>query len=258
MPYVEIDNNKYYYCGNPHKPGIPVVFLHGSGGNHHHWIYQLKNLPPQINPLVPDLPGHGRSAGKPAGSITVYRKWLRLFIKALKLENLLLAGHSMGGAIVLEYALHHPEKLQGIILIGTGARLKVLPAFLESLQEGRVPAGLVDFLYGPGAPQNLLKEARREVGSTPAPLYYSDLSACNSFDISSELPDIKAPAQMICGSEDRLTPLKYSNFLQEKLNQGSVAVIPQAGHMVMLEQPDAVNQVISEFAASVAGHKYSK
>lgn len=251
MPYINIDGKKVYYAGYSQTEGTPIIFCHGSGGGHHHWLYQLKGLKGKVNPLAVDLPGHGRSEGEPADDIATYRDWLHLFAKALNLSPFVAAGHSMGGAIALDYALNYPEDILGLILVGSGGRLRVLPAFLETLQGGVVPAALADFLYCPDAPQELLQKGREEVASTAASIYHADLSACDKFDVTDKLERINQQVMMICGSEDRLTPVKYSHFLAEKLPSGRVEVIDGAGHMVMIEKPEEVNQVIETFIAGL-------
>ena len=247
MPYVELDGKNFYYAGDKRAEGTPVIFCHGSGGGHHHWLYQLKGLKGKINPLAVDLPGHGRSEGEPADDIARYSNWLHLFAKALNLRPFVVAGHSMGGAITLDYALNYPEDILGLILVGSGARLRVLPAFLETLQGGVVPAALADFLYCPDASQELQQKGREEVTSTAASIYHADLSACDKFDVTDKLARISQQVMMICGSEDRLTPVKYSHYLAEKLPSGRVEVIDGAGHMVMIEKPEEVNQAIEVF-----------
>ncbi len=252
MPYLELDGERFYYAGDVNRDGVPVIFCHGSGGGHQHWLYQIKGLREKINPLAFDLPGHGRSEGSPANDIAVYRNWLHGFIKTLGLSSFVLGGHSMGGAIALSYALQYPGEVSGLILVGSGGRLRVLPAFLETLQAGSVPATLTDHLYGPEAPEELIKTGREEVESTAASIYYADLSACDKFDVMEDLPQISQPVLMICGGEDRMTPVKYSRYLEGKLPRGQVTVIEGAGHMVMLEKPDEVNQAINTFVRQLA------
>lgn len=251
LPYQKIDRHNIFYTGNVKREGVPVLFCHGSGGAHHHWVYQLKGLNDKINPLAVDLPGHGRSEGLPANSIRDYREWLHIFCRSIDLGSCVLGGHSMGGAITLDYVLNYPDQLLGMILIGTGGRLRVLPDFLETLRKGTVPKSLVDYLYEPGVPLELLEKAAQEIESTNASVYYADLSACDHFDVMNELNRVTHPSLIICGSNDRLTPLKYSMFLKEKLVNSSLIEIPDAGHMVMLEKPDAVNQAINSFVAQL-------
>jgi pimeloyl-ACP methyl ester carboxylesterase len=253
MPYLNVDNTKVYYAGDNSLPGLPIVFCHGSGGGHHHWLYQLKGIAGQANPLAVDLPGHGRSEGQPFTSVARYRDWLHQFSLAAGLDAFIPAGHSLGGAIAIDYALHYPEQVTGLILIGTGSRLRVLPAFLEALRAGDVPADFSDFLYGPAASELLLAKGREEVASCAAEIFYADLSACDLFDVSIELPRINKPALIICGSEDRLTPVKYSRYLEDQLPWSRIEIIEGAGHMVMMEKPDAVNKAIKHFVTELTG-----
>ncbi len=251
MPYLELDQNRYYYAGDLKKEGIPITFCHGSGGGHHHWLYQVSGLKKPANPLAVDLPGHGRSAGEPSNTVAAYRDWLHAYAAAAGIVPFVPAGHSLGGAIALDYALHYPEEIRGLILVGTGGRLKVLPAFLECLEQGAVPGQFCDFLYGPHTAEEMLEKGREEVLNNDPSIYYADLSACNNFDVMDRLHEIQCPCLIICGSDDQLTPPRYSHFMQERLHQSEVVLIEGAGHMVMLEKPDQVNEAITKFIKSL-------
>jgi pimeloyl-ACP methyl ester carboxylesterase len=252
VPYINVDGRKTYYSGDNSREGTPVVFCHGSGGGHHHWLFQIRDLKKPINPLAVDLPGHGHSEGDPLNSVADYRDWLHSFSQAAGIGNFIPAGHSLGGAIAIDYALHYPDHILGLILVGTGSRLRVLPAFLDALREGKVPLDFADFLYGPDAAEELREKGREEVASCAASVYLADLSACDHFDVSSELPRISKPALIICGTEDRLTPVKYSRFLDEKIPWSRIEIIEGAGHMVMLEKPLEVNRAIVRFVEELA------
>ncbi len=251
MPHLEMDNKHYYYAGDLSRTGTPLIFCHGSGGRHHHWLYQLKGLKENANPIAVDLPGHGRSGGEPADDIADYRNWLHQFIKKSGLGPPVIAGHSMGGAIALDYAIQYPDHYLGLVLAGSGGRLRVLPAFLEELEKGTVPEALSEYLYGPAATRDLLEKGRQEVKDTAASTYFADFTACNKFDVMDKLYQVTKPVLMICGSEDRLTPVKYSRYLEDKLINSQVTVIDGAGHMVMLEEPGQVNQAITNFIKQI-------
>ncbi len=247
MPYVEVDGKSCYYAGKADQKGIPVIFCHGSGGGHHHWIYQFKNLPKTIKPIAVDLPGHGRSEGTPADDVCVYRDWLHLFSNTIGVGPFIPAGHSMGGAIALAYALEHPEETRGLILVGSGARLRVKQLFLEELDNNKIPEDLIEYLYASSAPEELINRGRQEMENTDPMIYLSDLKACDSFDVSENLDRIDKPALIICGNEDSLTPVKYSLFLENELPRSRLEIIQNAGHMVMLEKPEAVTRAIIKF-----------
>ncbi|MDA8335460.1 MAG: alpha/beta hydrolase [Peptococcaceae bacterium] len=251
MPYIEISGERYFYLDSG-PAGAPrqVLFLHGSGGTAGHWSNQLALAGPGQRVLAVDLPGHGRSGGHPVDRIAGYREFVRLFAASLSLPSLYLGGHSMGGAVVLDYALNYPGETAGLILIGTGARLRVAPAILDAFGAGRTPAELVDLLYGPGTAPLLRDKALREMETVDPRTWYVDFSACNAFDIMAELPRITAGTLVLVGSEDRLTPPKYARYLEEHMRRATVVTVEGAGHMVMVEEPGAVNGALASFLAA--------
>lgn len=253
MPQIEINGSSFFYAGEiaPDKPVL--LFCHGAGGSHRHWLYQVDGLKEQAAALAVDLPGHGTSGGKPAAGVSAYRDFLRDFSATLGLKKFVLAGHSMGGAATLDYALHYGDDLSGLILIGSGARLRVAPELLETFRAGRVPPELVQFAYGPAASLELLESARQEMAAVPPQTYLADFTACDRFDCMERLAEIKMPVLLICGSADRLTPLKYSRHLLDHLPRAELVEVEGAGHMVMLEAPQRVNRVIASFLEKIGG-----
>lgn len=76
---------------------------------------------------------------------------------------------------------------------------------------------------------------------------WADFQACNNFNVIESVQRINLPTLVICGQEDRMTPVKYSEYLAQQIPQALLALIPDAGHMSMIEQPEAVNKAIMEF-----------
>ncbi|MEK7879821.1 MAG: alpha/beta hydrolase [candidate division NC10 bacterium] len=109
---------------------MKLVFVHGAGSSSLSFYYQLRHF---RNSKALDLPGH--PVAKPCTSIEGYVEWVRGFNAARRYKDVVLCGHSMGGAIGLLYTLRYPEELRGLILIGTGARLRVHPKYLNRCQE---------------------------------------------------------------------------------------------------------------------------
>ncbi len=247
VPRIKINREYYFYAGSTAAPGLPLVFCHGAGGSHRHWLYQIEGLKEETAAVAVDLPGHGASGGTPASEIAAYREFLRDFSAALGIGKFILAGHSMGGAIALDYALHYSDDLKGLILAASGARLRVTPLFLEAFRTGNVPPELVKFTYGPLAPAELLESARQEMAAVPPQTYLADFNACNNFDCTERLSEIEVPSLIICGEADQMTPLKYSRYLAEKLPRAELVEVAEAGHMVMLEAPTGVNEAIASF-----------
>ncbi len=87
---------------------------------------------------------------------------------------------------------------------------------------------------------------------TPASVIHNDFAACDAFDVMGKLEQIHTPALIVCGAEDRLTPPKYSHYLHQHLPDSRLVLAPDAGHMVMLEQPQAVTQAFQRFLDELA------
>jgi len=250
MPRVEVGGRECFYLESGARDApVPVLFLHGSGGSSHHFVPQMALGGAGVRVCAPDLPGHGRSAGVPCDRVDLYREWVREFAGAIGWSGFFLAGHSLGGAIALDYARSYPEDLAGLILIGTGARLRVAPAILDAFGGGRPYPELVDWAYGPGTPAALREKARQEVATVDPAVYFADFSACNAFDAMNDLPGIGIRTLVLVGTADRLTPPKYALYLAEHLPRAVLVTIEEAGHMSMLEKPERVNEAIAGFVA---------
>ena len=131
------------------------------------------------------------------------------------LKEVVLGGHSLGGGIVLDFAVRFPARLKAALLIGTGARLRVLPAALDLLKkmaEREIPPKFEPWAFSEKATSEVLVEGEKEWAKTSSKVRYYDMLACDQFDIMDELEKIKCPSLIVCGREDRLTPTKYSEF----------------------------------------------
>ena len=256
MPTVEVDGRVIHYLTGvngvaPERRSI--VFVHGAGGNGMVWQNQRRGLDRGVNTICLDLPGHGQSHG--AGCITIaeYSGWLIRFMQRLELSGPILAGHSMGGAVVLEAAIEYPEEMDGLILIGTGARLRVSSEILQGIEADfeATASHLVQGCYGSGTSEKVVKWGLEQLLAEQPEVILDDFKACNEFDRLSEIGSIKHPALVMCGSEDSMTPPKYSQHLADNLQRATLRIIDGAGHMVMVENAFKVNASILKFLATL-------
>jgi len=228
---------------------VKLIFIHGSGGCKEVWYYQTRHFP-EADAVA--LPGH--PYGEPCASVDSYVEWLRGYIRDSGYHDLVLAGHSLGGAIALLYALKYPEDLEGLILIGSGARLRVGTMYLEMLEQAKSNRSIFeDFFHKsyesiePELRDVLLRKAWE---SDPAVLL-NDMLCCDRFDIMDRVHEIKLPTLALCGSEDIMTPPKYTKYLASKIEGARYVIIEGGTHMVFAEQPMVVNQAIEDYLNSL-------
>lgn len=245
MPILTTAQGALFYAQR--GAGHPaLVCLHGAGGAHQHWGLQLLGLHTIVRVLALDLPGHGRSPGPGRATIADYSSVLLAALDALELEQVFLAGHSMGGAIALWTALHAPTRVAGLVLAGTSARLPILPAFLAGMQHDP-PATIrliVERVYDQSTPAVVRARGEEAFLHTDPHVFYSDLLACNTFDVRSRLGDITCPTLILCGENDEATPLKCSQWLHAAIPTSELVVVPHAGHMLLFEQPAVINAAL--------------
>jgi len=252
MSFATVANQKIFYV-QAGKAGTPMIFVHGAAGSHLVWGFQLRALSELTHVIALDLPGHGRSDPPGRNSIQGYGEVVLGLLDELNIARAIIVGHSMGGAIAQWLALSHPERVAGLGLVGTGARLRVLPAILDGLlKDFDATAELVvDHSYAQPLDTALRERALAEFRACPASVTHGDFSACNTFDLMTRLGEIRAPTLVVCGKEDQMTPVKYSEFLATHITGARLVVIDGAGHSVMLEQPLAVNRALSEFVSNL-------
>lgn len=259
LPDLSAGGLKVHFVSAPsHARSPAIVFLHGAGANHTIWLEQMKALREQAWVILPDLPGHGRSEEIPGLTIDEYASAMLPFLQALLARipagderGLVLAGHSMGGAIALAAAFMRPSLFSGLVLVGTGARLGVSRDILEGLVEApnETQALVARWSFASGADPALILRTMKDLAGTPARRTLADFHACNAFDVRDRVGEIALPVLLVCGREDRMTPPKYSEFLHDRIPRSMLRIIEGAGHGVMIEAPGAVSGAIGEFLA---------
>jgi pimeloyl-ACP methyl ester carboxylesterase len=167
------------------------------------------------------------------------------------LDKAVFAGHSMGSAVALTMALEHPRKVQGLILLGSGARLRVHPDILLGITDQasfyNTIKIIVEWSFSPQAPARLVELARQRLAETRSSILLGDMVACDGFDVTGRLSEIECPTLVICGEEDRMTPKRYSQFLVDHIKYSRLEIISGSGHMVMQERPVEVKDSMLKF-----------
>jgi len=230
----------------------PLLFVHGSGGTHEVWKGQLGRLAGDRPVAALDLGGHGDSEDfdADAGWETLSAYVDDVAAVAGEVGPAALVGSSLGGAVVLQYAMERDHDLEALVLAGTGAKLPVLSDLLEWLDSDFERA--VEFLHGEdrlfhdaGSEYvELSTEAMRGVGRR---VTARDFRTCHEFDVRDRLGEVAVPALAVVGEHDKLTPPEYHERLAAEIPEGRYREIDDAAHLAMLERPSAFNDALREF-----------
>jgi pimeloyl-ACP methyl ester carboxylesterase len=253
---MPVSGDLYYslHCekgtGNP-----PLILVHGAGGTRLYWPPEIRRLPAYCVYAL-DLPGHGKSSHSDGHqTIGEYSDILIEWMEVVHLRRAVIVGHSMGGAIALSMAIQHPDRVIALGLISSGARLRVNPNLLAYAADittyMRAADLLVSYSFCPHTPKRLVELASKRMLETRQSVFSGDLQACDKFDIMDRVADITQPTLVLCGADDQMTPVRYAQFLASGIPHASLVVVPNAAHMVMLEQPSVVADNLLNFLEGV-------
>jgi pimeloyl-ACP methyl ester carboxylesterase len=228
-----------------------LLFIHGAGESHKLWEHQLGFFD---HAIAVDLPGHDVGAGR--NTIDEYVEEVKRFCDENSLGNIVMIGHSMGGGIAQKFAIDYQEYLKAIVLVCTGAKLRVAPQIFAAAKKNHAQAIelIIELAFSNKAPSEIRKRAAKEMMKIPPEVITGDLEACVKFDVMSRLKEIKLPTLIICGLEDRVTPVKYSEYLKNNVPNSKLETIANAGHMVMLEKPEEFNGRLETFIKELTHH----
>ncbi len=261
-------NTCYWSAGSK---GPAVLLLHGLGGAKENWKENLECLAKSYQVYALDLPGYGLT-DKPSVTYTLpyFTQFLHDFMDRVNVARSSLVGNSLGGVIALDYTIHHPDRIDKLVLVdpaclGTAChpmlRLGTLPILGElSARPGRersrrvarfvtynprlIPEERVEQHYRrsilPGAQEAFLSTARS----------FIDLRGFRKSvvqPLAEGLPTIAAPTLIIWGKEDRLVPVSQAEAAKERIPNVQLLIFEECGHAPQLEHPDQFNAAVSAF-----------
>ena len=239
--------------------GPPLVLVHGAAVDSRMWRPQLTALADEFTVVAWDEPGAGRSSDVPADfALADYANRLAALIVALDLGPAHVAGLSWGGTVALELYRHHPGLVATLILIDTYAGWK------GSLPEQEVRARMdgvrrmlaaADHLFDPtfpglfaGEPPAEFVALLEEMAAAVRPeSMRTALLVMAEADQRDLLPHIAVPTLLIWGELDARSPLTVASQFEEAIPDAKLVVIPGAGHVSNLEQPELFNDALRKF-----------
>jgi pimeloyl-ACP methyl ester carboxylesterase len=252
----------YYYVGKTTLPGVvpdfsrgwALLLLHGAGSNGHAWHYQYEHLGRRHSPIAPDLPGHGRSSGvEGLRTVEDCAAFTLAFLDALRLDSVVVAGHSMGGAIAMELALRHPPRVKALVLIATAAKFDIPKERTETWRAvtmGRAPQPFNNDGYSPktiAAKPEIIREGWGEQIQTDPRVRWGDLVACSQVDLRDRISRLDKPTLILAGADDSITPPADAEFLRSRIKGARLETVPDVAHRLTTERPDLTNAAIEKF-----------
>jgi 3-oxoadipate enol-lactonase len=221
------------------------VFVHGSGCTGSVFSAQSAAFPESY---AIDLPGHGTPPLEGPISIDAYADVVERELETRGIEGAILCGSSMGGAIALEVGLRANPRVGAIVMLGSGARLRVAPALFESLERDFESGvrGLVPMFFATPTPA-LIEASVAEMLEVGQGQTVADFRACDAFDATDRLAELALPLLALTGEQDRLTPPTFAAFLADRVPGAEARILPEAGHLAMVERPDETNAALRAF-----------
>ncbi len=243
----------YYFAhGAAEATRPPVILIHGAGGHHLSWPPEVRRLP-DMRVLAVDLPGHGKSAGVGHHTIDDYATGILDFLEALKLNQAVLIGHSMGGAIAFQAAAQAPRTVIGLGLVGSASRLRVSPALLQlaadPLKEPEAVHKVVEYSFAPATSTRLKELVEQRMLQTRSSVLYGDFLACDAFE--GDPSRITVPTLILFGELDHMVSPSAGRALHEQIAGSRFELVPEGGHMVMLEKPGPVADLLAGFTSTI-------
>lgn len=257
--FVEVNGRRLSYLTAGDSLRAPSILLvHGSGVSAGYWLNQLRGLCATCRLVAIDLPGHGQSDAMPAVSVEAYADVVGQFLHDLGTGPVVVAGHSLGGAVAMALAVRQPRLVTGLILLATTAKLPsgdvadrwlaYLPGPLRKIIFFAMAQKL---LFGPGAPLRAVSLGMHELHCCRPETILTDVRAARAMDLTQQAARLTVPTLILCGSRDTLTPPTLSEQLHRLIPKSRLSILDGAGHMLLLEAPDLVNQAMESFVRSL-------
>jgi pimeloyl-ACP methyl ester carboxylesterase len=265
MPRISVSGISLFYQDLGAREADPVVLIMGWGGDHTAWAFQMPALAESYRVIAPDNRGSGQSDQPDFPySITGMADDVAGLLAELGVARAHVCGASMGGMIAQELALRHPERVRTLQLHCTLARPDAYGTLLvETLlrvhaREDREEwaRAMLPWIISrktvrerPEFVQLMLQRAL----DNPYPTSYTGLrrqaEAIGAHDTLERLGAIRVPTLITVGTEDILVPPAFSREIQARLPEASLVLVPDAGHVHFLEQPQAFNDAMLGFLA---------
>lgn len=258
MPFFELKGSKIHYVDIDEREdkskGFPLVFVHGTGSSHSAWNEQLKVFCRSHRVIAIDLSGHGLSESRHDEDPSIQHGFvmeLAALIEKLNLNDFVLVGHSMGGGVVMAYALCKDfRKPRALTLVDTHSDLGISKELVVGLaiEVAEILISKTKMQIARAqTPRNNSKGIFLQSLPNDMKTIHRDLKACDKFDITGRLGEIDMPIFILVGEDDDIFPPHVTKSFEEAFSRADIAVVRGADHSPMTQTPDEFNSLLGKF-----------
>jgi len=276
-PYTQKENytqiNGHRVCYVDEGRGAPLLLVHGLGGSILDWDPVIEHFKRDHRVIALDLPGFGKSEFVDTDySLELFAGAIRELLAGLGIEKTSIAGHSMGGLITLHLTLNHPELIENVVLVDPAGGHR-FPGWLR-LAVAKLPDGWlkkiikfgISYVIRVGPLYRLLGVYVKNEYTKPLleysmaipkrpdvenymETYLKSARVAVGIDYSDRLGEICKQTLIVWGQKDLAVPLKSGQRINRKIRGSFLVAIPDAAHVVQLDQPELFNAAVSRFLA---------
>jgi non-heme chloroperoxidase len=240
---------------------VPMLFLHGLSDSCHSFETVLAHLPATVRAVVPSQRGHGDASAPESYRLSDFASDLESLMDALALDRAILVGHSMGTAVAQRFAIDHPDRVLGLVLVGAFAALArnpdcvafgetsiaplsdpIDPAFVRAFQESTLARPV---------PKAFLDRVVAESLKVPARVWTAAWSELIATDLTPDLSRIAGPTLLVWGDRDEMMLRAEQEILLRSIPATRLVIFAGAGHAPHWEEPERFAALIAEFARAV-------
>lgn len=246
--------------GNVCTERMPIVCMHGIGGDTSSFAPQLEKLSEDYRVIAWNMPGYGGSDRLEEPTFPKLARRLIDFLDALKIDKAHLCGQSIGGMVAMEVAALFPDRVASLVLIGTTSafggrddsfRDQFIAARLKPLDAGMTIAELAESfvpeITGPIDDEATVELATASMAAVPEQTYRDIIRCLTTFNRRSDIKNFKMPVCLISGEHDRNAPAKTMASMATKIESSEYHEIKGAGHLINLEAGEETNTILREF-----------
>lgn len=249
--YYTTNSRKLFYRTGGDGP-TALVMIHGLAGDSRLFHNQIKYFSSFYRTIAPDLPGHGKSDNFTDSTLQDWSDALHGIIEKEKIENSFIIGHSMGGAVAVDYYFKHRDSVKALILVSTTAKFNIAPGDIESAANDFT--SFYELLIKKSfyrKPEILLSAAKNHMSREHQAGIIKGLQIFSNLDFTDKLKEINVPVLLAGNRFDSVVPAELTEDTGKKIKDSKTVILEKKGHVPFFEDSSIFNMEIEKFISQL-------